>query len=128
MKKPIYKEQWDKRRSKMRDDSPIHSIDAMFEMECRIALASYHGSIVRAGWHLIVFGIRANLRSVYWHVVYRVFDKIGWTRLQPIPGTPYYERHSGKCDRMNCMDMNCVDGGIPKWFQRATGMFERDEP
>lgn len=120
--KPRNKAQFDKRRDRLRDLSPIHSVDALFNMECEIIVCYYHGGYIRAGWCLFWRGVTSFLRNTYWSLVYRFCDKVGWTRLQAIPGTDAFERHSGKCDKMNCNDTNCIHSGIPKWFRRLARM------
>lgn len=118
MKPPVNKDGWERYKAKLREDHPTHRIDFLFAMELEIALVYYHGGRIRFVWEMIRKGIYLGTRGFYWTCIYRLCDKVGWTRLQPIPGTPYFERHSSKCDKMNCADCECVENGIPKWFQK----------
>jgi hypothetical protein len=121
--KPIDKASFDMRRKRLMKASPVHAIDAMFAMQCGQVLAAYHGGYLRMGWHYFLHGITMAVHGAYWSGVYRLCDKIGWTRLQPIPWAPgCFERHSAKCDKMNCGDIECVHSGIPKWFRLITRM------
>jgi hypothetical protein len=120
--RPIQKDGFDRNRERLLRPSPMHSIDALFKLECEVILAYYYGGYVRAGWHLFWHGAASALRGCYWNAVFRFCDLIGWTRLQQIPGTPYFERHSGKCDKLNCQDIECVDRGIPNWYKKLTKM------
>lgn len=99
------------------------AIDPIWAMECGMCLKAYYGSYLRAGVQLIRHGIREGIRNFYWNAVYRFCDRIGWTRLQAIPNANgCFERHSAKCDKMNCHDWNCVANGIPTWFKNLTRM------
>jgi hypothetical protein len=120
--KPINKEGFDRIKEHLSKSYIISKIDFLCAMNMEIGLAYYHGGRVRAGWKMMREGIRLNVSGFYWSCVFRFCDKVGWTRLQLIPGTPYFERHSGKCEKMNCADCDCVSSGIPKWFQRLTRM------
>ncbi len=120
--KPKNKEAFDRRRGALLEPSIIHSIDGLFESECETVIAAYHGSYVRAGLYLLGHGIRGNIHGAYWSLVFRIGDWMRWTILRPIPGTPYFERHSSKCDKMNCSDVDCVQIGIPRWYRRLTRM------
>jgi hypothetical protein len=125
--KPRNREGFDRLRASLTDGKThvTHKIDFLFAMNLEIALAYYHGGRIRAGWEMLREGLHLGIVGTYWSGVYRFCDKVGWTRLREIPGTPYFERHSGKCDKMNCSDMECVQRGIPKWFKKLTRM--RDE-
>ena len=120
--KPINREGFDRYRDKLGKDNPVRDIDFLFAMELEIALCYYHGGKVCAGWKLMREGVKMGVMGFYWSLLYRFCDKVGWTRLQPIPGTTHFERHSGKCDKLNCDDMDCVSNGIPLWFQKLTRM------
>lgn len=107
----------------MTKDKPVNrdGFNRYRAMELGIALAYYHGSYTRAGWNMLLHGIRMGIHGFYWNAVFRFCDKIGWTRLQAIPNTPIFERHSAKCDRMNC-----VSSGIPTWFQKLTRFHDNE--
>lgn len=122
-KRPIHKAKFDERRAKMKSHRGGFEIDPIWQMECGMCLAYYHGSYIRAGLWMVWHGIESNVRGFYWSSVYRLCDKIGWTRLQEYPDIPgCFERHSAKCDKLNCNDMNCVQSGIPLWFRKLTRM------
>lgn len=126
LEKPANREGFNRQRERLTSEHPIHRIDTLFAFQLEIGLAHYHGGYVRAGWHMLKHGVRSTFNGFYWNAVFRFCDKIGWTRLQLIPGSDYFERHSAKCDRMNCADMNCVQSGIPKWFAKLTRMPDRE--
>lgn len=120
--RPVYRERFENYRERLSRSSPIRRIDFIFVTECEMALSAYFGGDIRAGVSLLVRGIGAASRGVYWNCVYRVCDRIGWTQLRPIPGTDAFERHGRGCDKMNCQDMDCVQRGIPGWYKTLTRM------
>lgn len=119
---PKNKAGFERYRERLTKPSFMHQIDSIFVMELGVALSYYHGGYIRAGWALLWYGVRAGLRGQYWKWVFRFCDKVGWTRLQVIPGTPWFERHSAKCDKMNCSAAECFLSRIPNWYKKLTGM------
>lgn len=64
-----------------------------------------------------------TLHVVTAHLVFRLCDKVGWTKLRPIPDLPgMFRRHGGHCDKMNCSDTDCLHRCVPNWYMRLTGM------
>lgn len=121
---PRNKEAFDRRRERLLEPSVIHQIDTLFEMECEMVVSAYYGGRVRAGLRMMWKGVGETLRSRWWAVVYRFGDRVGWTQLRPVPGTPFFERHGGSCDKLNCNDANCIRRDLPRWWRRLTGMEE----
>ena len=96
-------------------------IPALLALESKLNLQAYYGSLWRAGWVMI----REHFRTLdrYWGAVYWFCDFVGWTKLREFePGSPHAVRHGGKCDYLNCADMECIPKSIPKWFQKLTRM------
>ena len=122
--RPVHKEKFDRWRKKITDQHPIHHIDPLFNMACEQAVVAYHGGKCRAGWSLFWNGAREMIRSFYWNAIYGLCDRVGWTKIVPLPGLPLPmgQRHGGKCDKLNCDDIHCVQNGIPLWFRKLTRM------
>lgn len=121
--RPIDKPRFNDYRARLQRQSPIHGIDALFEMQCEMLVAAYHGGTIRAGAHLIAKGVAAICRRAYRNAVYGICDRVGWTQLREFPDAPgCFERHGGHCDKMNCQDIDCVQRGIPQWYKTITRM------
>lgn len=95
-------------------------IPQILTSECSLVLEAYYGGPIRAGWHMIKWGIIHSITRGYWNLLLAMCDKIGWTRLQQIPGTEHFERHGGKCKYHNCQDMECITNSLPRWFKFVT--------
>jgi len=120
---PRNKPAFDRWSERLTNKSPLHSIPFLLVMECRCLVISYYGSWPRAVWAMAWHGLTMNVHGWYWSAVYRLGDLVGWTVLRPMPDVPgAFIRHSAKCDKLNCDDIDCVKNGIPLWFRKLSGM------
>lgn len=100
------------------------SIPAIFTNECSLVLEAYYGGPIRAGWHLIWWGVQCGVRRCWWGVLLAFTDRIGWTRLTRIEGTRHFERHGRNCDgecEHNPEKIDCITPSLPRWFRLITG-------
>lgn len=99
--------------------------DIFIEMELRLALIAYHGSVPRLCWYMLRewFEYWAG-----WHlqsVAMWISDTVGWTKLYDVPETTEYRahkiRHGYKCHGSpNCHNDHCISDCLPKWFKWIT--------
>jgi len=120
---PRNKTAFDRWSERLRKPSIVHSIPAMLLLECRCLVVAYYGSWPRACWEIAKHCFVMDCHGWYWSAVYRLGDLVGWTVLRPMPDVPgAFIRHSAKCDKLNCDDIDCVKNGIPLWFRKLSGM------
>lgn len=111
-----------RRMERMQALGMIAKVPAMLVFECKVVLKAYYGSYCRAALVMLWEWFYLSALEWYWRFVYWLCDKIGWTKLRPIPGTRHFERHGGKCQYLNCGDMDCIQKSVPQWFQKLTRM------
>lgn len=119
-KYPIHKERMKQRMDRITEMRHF-KIPAIFALECKLALIAYYGSGLRAAFSMIWDWVYLQTHDRYWRIVLWFTDKVGWTKLRPIPGTLYVERHGGKCEYHNCQDMDCIEKSLPPWFRKISG-------
>lgn len=118
-RRPVRAEAFKIRMERFKTKS-VFIIPAIFASECSMVLEAYFGGPIRAGLHLIYWGVRSSIARQRARFLWAISDRVGWTRLQQIPDTPCFERHGGQCKYHNCMDSNCIDKSVPKWFRWLT--------
>lgn len=121
---PRRPEAWRRRLERMKPLGYMGSIPVILVSESKLNLTAWYGGYWRAAVALIVEGTYYFWIGFYWGLVFRISDWVGWTKLRPIPGTPHKERHSGKCEYLNCNDSFCHSKDIPRWYKRLTGASE----
>lgn len=136
--KPVNKVSYERWWKRMCDTTPggrvMNQIPALYTMQCRCLLVAYHGNYWRAAWAIFSGGVHSSFYQLYWSAVYRWCDVVGWTQLRPTAHPGLFIRHSARCDKLNCDYLDCVQEGIPRWFQKLTrmhkflGQAEAEEP
>lgn len=136
-KKPVHREVFQRFQKRLGDSTSehgrfIHSLPAMFMMECYGAIRAYHGGAFPAWWamtwHFAYLGFASMAgASEVW-----LWDKMGWTKLYHSPGTKthreYWHRHGWKCSGSpNCNNLDCIEDSLPGWYRFLTRSKKRDE-
>ncbi len=115
-KRPVHPKKFKMRADRFKDRKGDFFIAPILASECSMVLEAYYGGPIRAGLHTIRWGIVYGVGRRWTHLLLAFCDRIGWTRLQRIPGTAHFERHGAHCPH-NCQDFNCIGKSIPKWFR-----------
>jgi hypothetical protein len=89
-------------------------------LECKCTLQAYYGSGFKVAMVMLWEWIYLGAHSKYWGLVLWISDHVGWTQLRPIPGTPYFHRHGGRCQYLNCNDDDCINKSLPVWYRKIT--------
>lgn len=133
MKYPVEKTKFNLRRKRFiahcRAEPPtMAQIDPIFNSECAMICYAYYGGRFPAIWAMLkesVWLLRMDIDSRFqmWFC-----DRMGWTKLYPLPGTPVKLRHGRQCHGSpNCDDMGCIDRAIPRWFKFISRWDKRHE-
>lgn len=126
MERPVDPKRYNHWKDRLRDDSPIHQIPAIFTNEVWWCLRAYYGGSIRALLSLarqdfyLWRGYKWNGFTIW------LCDRFGWTKIYHYPETEemmeHEERHGRKCSGSpNCSDVTCIDRSIPKWFKKLMG-------
>lgn len=120
---PRNPEMMKRRMARMKELRGQFLIPAICAYESATNLKAYYGSYWRAGWTLIWrYCIIMGLHDRYWSLVFWCCDWWGWTVVRPFdPLCPRWKsRHGGRCDKMNCADVYCIEKSVPRWFRWLT--------
>lgn len=123
--KPVNKPSFDRWSERITKPSFMHAIPAILAMECECLVVAYHGSYIKAAWHIFTHGIIMTIHSRYWGFVYFLAGR--WTQKRHIPGTKHWIRHARSCDKLNCENVDCCARDIPQWFKRLSGMAKYED-
>jgi len=99
-----------------------HCPSLILECEMRLALYTYHGGRMRAGWRILKAALQEEWLERKSRLACWITDRVGWSKIYDIPETVDYiahkERHGRKCSGSpNCSNMNCIPDSCPRWFR-----------